>query len=258
MLRETLRRMRPGYRLYQGPFVSTSDTLIGDPQYGFPCPWLTTYLGKGNRPFAAYHTSADTPDLLSTEGLAACAVAMTGYLLYLANAGAEEVVELVEAETQRSVEQLQEPKRETSAPYLLDDHRASLQQLQRWLTASEKRHLQKQMADGQRQAQEVAKEVAQERPRIAGNRRPGAQRVPRRTAPLSPNPENLSAVMAERIRGSGLPAWALFWANGERTLADIAEAIAGELQKDITLEQVEGFFEAHEELGYVAWKQKKK
>ena len=43
VLQSALRQHRPGYTLHFEPFVATSDTLIGDPKYGFPCPWITTH-----------------------------------------------------------------------------------------------------------------------------------------------------------------------------------------------------------------------
>ena len=70
-------------------------------------------------------------------------------------------------------------------------------------------------------------------------------------APISPTLENTPAPMAEKIRSSGLPAWALFWADGNRTLADIARALTVERSTETTPAQVQTYFEAHEQLGYV-------
>jgi aminoglycoside N3'-acetyltransferase len=53
------------------------------------------------------------------------------------------------------------------------------------------------------------------------------------------------------VRKSELSPWALFWADGERSLAEIAAALACEYGKAVTIEQVAGFFEAHAEIGYV-------
>jgi aminoglycoside N3'-acetyltransferase len=79
---------RPVYKLQRKPFLSTEDTLIGDPKYGFPCPWIT------NHPCRGYHSSADTIEMLHEEGMAVCTAAMAGYLYYLAEVGTDEAMEL--------------------------------------------------------------------------------------------------------------------------------------------------------------------
>ena len=63
--------------------------------------------------------------------------------------------------------------------------------------------------------------------------------------------ENTPPHIAQKIRKAGLPPWALFWADGNRTLSDIARAVSAEQGKEIPVDQVIGFFEAHAELGYV-------
>lgn len=85
-----------------------------------------------------------------------------------------------------------------------------------------------------------------------------ASRVPRRTALLVPTHENLWPDMRKRIRDSGVRApWALYWADGKRTLAEIAEAVSVETGKETTLESVAQFFNAHADLGYVDWFRRK-
>ncbi|MCZ6632771.1 MAG: AAC(3) family N-acetyltransferase, partial [bacterium] len=84
----------------------------------------------------------------------------------------------------------------------------------------------------------------------AARKKPGMGRIPYRIAPLSPTPENTPPPIAQKIRSSKLPAWALFWANSHRTLHDIANALSAEHNKEITPEQVTTYFEAHEQLGY--------
>ncbi|MEJ2010051.1 MAG: M28 family peptidase, partial [Acidobacteriota bacterium] len=69
------------YRLKRAPFRSTADTLVGDPKYGFPCPWLTNcwrtddriYSDNNDMMYDDYHTSNDTVNILSIEGLEASA-----------------------------------------------------------------------------------------------------------------------------------------------------------------------------------------
>ena len=90
ILRSGVRRHRPGYTVCPENFMSTSDTLIGDPQYGFPCPWITTHHRRDGRGFDAYHSSADVAKLLSPKGLETCAASMAAYLYYLADMGSGE------------------------------------------------------------------------------------------------------------------------------------------------------------------------
>ena len=93
-------RPRPVYQLKRMPFLSTEDTLLGDPQYGFPCPWIT------NHPAAGYHSSADTIETIDGQGLAACAGAMAGYLYYLANIGTDDALEIARLQTGHAIERL--------------------------------------------------------------------------------------------------------------------------------------------------------
>src|SRR5262249_36336303 len=76
-------------------------------------------------------------------------------------------------------------------------------------------------------------------------------RVPRRTAVLSPARDNTPAPILERIRSAELASWALFWADGNRTLAEIAQVLSCEYGREVSVRQVAAFFEAHAELGYV-------
>ena len=114
--------------------MSTSDTLIGDPQYGFPCPWITTHHRKSGRGFDAYHSSADVEALLSPQGLETCAASMAAYLYYLADMGSREVEELVRTETQYFLAALQKKKRpRAEAEYVREAHSRSIRRLVRWL-----------------------------------------------------------------------------------------------------------------------------
>ena len=88
ILRSELRRFNPGYKIELEPFRSTADTLIGDPQYGFPCPWITTHQRGSVR--NAYHSSGDTPDLISAAGM--CARSAPGRCRRQAQGGCREAV----------------------------------------------------------------------------------------------------------------------------------------------------------------------
>ncbi len=104
LLRAALRIGKPGYQCKPMPFVSTSDTLIGDPKYGFPCPWLASYRGHKKPGYDAYHSSADTSAILSRAGLETSAAAMAAYLYFLADADSDDVAALATWETQRTLQ----------------------------------------------------------------------------------------------------------------------------------------------------------
>ena len=96
---------RPIYRLKRMPFLSTEDTLLGDPQFGFPCPWITSH------PFAGYHSSADTPDLIDPVGLSFSAMAMACYLYCLADLETAEALEIAQWQSARVHEALEKDSR---------------------------------------------------------------------------------------------------------------------------------------------------
>jgi aminoglycoside N3'-acetyltransferase len=254
VLRAGLRLKNPGYRLYLTPFVSTSDTLIGDPQYGFPCPWITTHHRRSGRGFDAYHSSADTIGLLSGEGLELCAASMAAYLYYLADAGSPEVMELAKSETGRTLELMRARPSSEQAYFLRETHAENLRRLRRWLWGGERAGLMAQLSACEQEVNQLAARRIRPFKHAAGTRR-----VPRRTALLSPTLENTPTPIAQRISKAGLPAWALFWADGKRDLAQIAALIGceetasvGRANKKLAPEpaQVARFFEAHAELGY--------
>ena len=244
IVREALRLDPPGYRCAYEPFVSTSDTLIGDPKYGFPCPWLTTHRGMDRGVFDAYHSSADTVGLLSARGLRLCAASMAAYLYYLADAGSDEVCDLASRETAHFLPRVRAASGPQAA-FLAEQHRVSIDRLKRWIWGGDRQAI---LAHLDHCEHEVA--GAHCAHRVAPGSGRGSQ-VPRRTAALSPMLENTPPSIAKRIRDSRLEAWALYWADGARTLADIAQAITCETGKPATLEQVSEFFEAHADLGYV-------
>ncbi len=252
ILTETLRLRNPGYRLFMEPFQPTSDTLIGDPKYGFPCPWLTTHHHGPGRGFDAYHSSADTPNLLSTRGLAACATAMAGYLYWLADAGTEEILDVAAAETARTVGRLTgESASVAQAEYEREQHRVILEKLERWMWGGERREILERFADHEREVKDAARSASKGKRRTRRRRVEGGDRIPRRTRLLSPIGENTPPEVAGRINRKGLSAWALFWADGNRTLHEISQAVASETGNAVRIEHVIEYFEAHSELGYV-------
>ncbi|MFH1567585.1 MAG: AAC(3) family N-acetyltransferase [Gemmatimonadota bacterium] len=264
VLRATLRRHSGGYRLRLEPFQSTSDTQIGDPQYGYPCPWITTHHQGPGRGFDAYHSSADTLKLVSGAGLKTCAAAMAAYLYYLADMDSRDVVEVAAGETERLAARL-DPRRKRpprEVRYIREAHEESLRRLQRWLWGGDRQEIQQHLAACRRQvATAAAQAVRSERP---GRVPADGRRIPRRTAPLAPNTDHVPVALGQRISAARLPQWALFWADGQRDAAAIADALACERagvlspggqgkRAEVEVERVVAYLEALAELGYVVF-----
>lgn len=250
MLRAALRLDNPGYRLTPRPFAPTPENLMGDPQYGFPCPWLTTCYRPGQKLYQGYHSSADTVRLLSNRGLAVNAAAMAGYLYYAANAGPAEMIDMAAHETRLARRQLARPDlgRER-AETIREGHARSLA----WL----RRFADRQAADQLQALEQTVAEACQRavagKPRRRWSRAGAAGKTPRRIAPLTPLGDNLPSVLAAELGRLRLPPWTLFWADGKRTLAQIARAAALDTGKPVTVAAVERFFEVHARCGYVEW-----
>lgn len=253
LIRRALRLDNPGYRLSVSPFLPSADNLLGDPQFGFPCPWLSNCYRPGGKLYHAWHSSADTLALLSPRGLALSAAAMAGYLYYLADASADQVAELASAVTRRALRGLADGRKDLTpaeAARLAEQTHVCLAALKRWV---EDRDLLRQMDRWESEVRRAA------RPRErAGGRRSrrgvqGAGRVARRTAPITPSPDNMPPDLANPLKGIKLPAWALYAADGRRTVADIAARISLETKEEVSAETVLRFLEIHEKLGYVEW-----
>lgn len=243
--RHAIRRTKPGYRLVTGPFVSTSDTLAGDPKYGFPCPWITTHYRKGGKVWNAYHSSADVPALLSPAGLAASTLASASYLAYLADADERAILELADNETTEAVNRLRRTRKAEAAEYVRLQHHASLDRLERWIWSGPRDDILRALAEHEKHVSAVGpkKKFARSRHTVFG-------RVPRRKVPIAPTPENTRGPVNRHIREARLPQWSLFWADGRRTIADIARLIGQETGAEIDPERVSRYFDALTELGY--------
>ena len=160
ILRATLRRHNPGYRLELAPFMSTSDTLAGDPKYGFPCPWLTTHHRQSGQGFDAYHSSADTLKLLSPAGLKTCGAAMASYLYYLADATSTEAVQWARVETQRTLKHMRAKKQQIGqVEYLQQAHKTSVQHLKRWLWGGDRKGIMASLGEGENAVNQMVKET---------------------------------------------------------------------------------------------------
>ncbi|MBT5873306.1 MAG: M28 family peptidase [Candidatus Latescibacteria bacterium] len=274
MLRATLELGNPGYTLHSGAFIATSDTLAGDPQHGFPCPWLTThYLDEGV--YHAYHSSADTVDLLSADGLAVCASAIAGYLLYLANMGSEEIVQIAATETEKTASVLsgglkvpgsglapstrhvqgldQEPVSGDQtllagdASYLREAHATSMKRLKRWMWGGDRRAVLTYLDESSKRIEAALAPYGVVEPTTEA----GADSIPYRTAFLSPSLANVPEPVAKTIAAADLADWALFWANGQRSIGEISELLSCEYQEHVEVGRVIRYFGGLEALGYV-------
>ncbi|SVE21117.1 uncharacterized protein METZ01_LOCUS473971, partial [marine metagenome] len=230
VLRSTLRQYpASGYRLHYGPFRSTADTLIGDPQYGYPCPWLTTSCQNEEEvTYDAYHSSADQVSLMSAAGMKACTAALASYLYYLADFGTREVLEIARSETARLAGELRSQRRRLDkdhAAYIQDAHEQSLCRLQRWLWGGDRQQTMRAFNELRREVAAEVKKVRRSAPSLSSSAR--ARRIPRRTAVLSPTSENMPPPIARKM-SVGFPSWALFWADGKRTIAQIARRVRSE------------------------------
>jgi len=233
-----------GYRYQAGDFVSTDDTLIGDPRYGFPCPFIT------NHPYQGYHSSADTPDILHPRGLAACTAAVAGYLYYLANAGSAEARELAAWHTGLVIDDIRKANDAGSPEHrrlLYEQHAVSMRRLTRWLWGGQRAEILAHFDDCTRQVAEACGGTSFHLTERTGEE----AQVPRRHLPVTYTLENIRPEQAERLRATGLPAWALYWADGERSLDEIARLLLAEHGRKILPQDAADYFRTLAELGWV-------
>ena len=212
ILRAALAACPAGYALQRKEFVSTEDTLLGDPKFGFPCPWIT------NHPFRGYHSSADTPELLHAPGLRQCAAAMAGYLYYLADAGTAEALELAGWQTRQALQRIGKLQAPTARTWEAEKHAANLQRLRRFVWSGKHSELTQQFSTLEAEVQSAIRLS-----RAVPARRGGDAMIPRRLAPLAPMPDNAPGVLSKVL--DSIPKAALFLADGQRSLAEIRERL---------------------------------
>ncbi|MDH4232641.1 MAG: AAC(3) family N-acetyltransferase, partial [Nitrospirota bacterium] len=77
--------------------------------------------------------------------------------------------------------------------------------------------------------------------------------IPRRTAPFVPDLHNVCADTRKRltILENQVRPWALYWADGNRSIADVTRILECEYRKAVNPEAVTDYFSIHAELGYV-------
>ncbi len=247
MLRATL-AARPVYRLQRKPFLSTEDTLLGDPKYGFPCPWIT------NHPCVGYHSSADALEMIDAEGMSVCTAAMAGYLYYLADASTAEAREIAESHTHQTVAQLANRTPQGSSPdreSVRTQHTATIDRLRRFTLTGDHAMLTRQfdrMVDSVTAAT-CAAPLSSLAPAPANDENRG-DLIPMRRLPLAPTAENVWPHTKGKL-DPAFPKWVVYWADGARTLAEIARLASLDSDGPLTLDCVADYFEALAELNYV-------
>ncbi|HET6248479.1 MAG TPA: AAC(3) family N-acetyltransferase [Tepidisphaeraceae bacterium] len=246
-LLEAALEMQPIYRLAQKPFLSTEDTLLGDPKYGFPCPWIT------NHPCRGYHSSADTIEMIDPQGMAVCTAAMAGYLYYLANASTDEAMEMAGWQTQRAATKLQSEKEPLSRPQresIRCQHEATIDRLSRFTLTGDHAKI---TGDLGAMVDTIANAAAVE-PFAPAESSPHEDRagrlIPLRRRSLGPTPENVWPDVKAGLDG-WFPKWAAYWADGQRSIAEIATLLALNAEEAIAPWQVTGYFHAIAALGCV-------
>ncbi|MBT6147041.1 MAG: AAC(3) family N-acetyltransferase, partial [Gemmatimonadetes bacterium] len=144
------------------------------------------------------------------------------------------------------------------AEYVRETHEVSMQRLQRFHWGGDRQAIQSQISDCRAQMKAAAEKIRRPSPRTSSD-----VRVPRRTALLAPTTENVAAPLAERINAARLSQWSLYWADGRRTITEIAERLSWERggllapkgggghRSRVDTSRVADYFEALADLGYV-------
>jgi aminoglycoside N3'-acetyltransferase len=249
----------PGYVFGERGFTSTEDTLLGDPQYGFPCPWFS------NHPVKGYHSSADDMDLLDPRAMATCTAAAAAYLYYLADAGTTEALELADWETEKALRELSPAKELTrwQVAYTRHRHDISLKRLQRFLWTGRRSDILSRFAACEARVADAAEAVhmipggatppaAEDAPasqRVFAPDPDAMRLVPLRKIPLTPTAEN---VLPPTHKPLGIMKWMQYWADGNRSVEEIYQLFSLEPNvRRVRPEWVAAAFRSLAELGYV-------
>ncbi len=255
----------PLFRTADVPFGGGSDHYVfSDPSVGVPMPMLIQW------PDRYYHTSADTPDRVDPQMLGRVAALSGLYAYWLAQAGEREARwlarELSARFRQRVIAELQAARTEAegeSGPgreevrrrleYWIDRHRRALESVRRLAPVDVSSH---QAADADFAAQEYRRlaDDLPDRPAPAVPEVEGADRVPRRLVRGPAQPEERVArqdaatrdrwwEFQQQVRktASALPALAEYWADGRRTVAEIAAQVRYETGLEATARIAEYF-----------------
>jgi aminoglycoside 3-N-acetyltransferase len=260
----------PGYIFESLPFISTEDTLIADPLHGFPCPWIT------NHPCTAYHSSADTLDKLDPRGHATITAASAAYLYHLANMATEEALALAQQETTRAVNQVRStgrvpcsadqvaPATPLSMPdvsshsnctlshpnYIRARHQSSLTNLKKFLWTGTHEDLANKFQSLESQLNSAISASMSQLPMTNDQLPTPASLIPLRKRPLTPTAENVfpphNTHLAHRK-------WTLYWANGNRSIAEIHQLLNHEpnITKPVPLDELIQYFQNLAAINYV-------
>ncbi len=255
----------PLFRHAETPFGGGSDHYVfSDPSVGVPMPMLIQW------PDRFYHTSADTPDRVDPRMLERVAALTGAYAYWLAQAGEPQarwlLGELSARFRQRVIAELQSAVTEADEEsgrgreevrghleYLVDRHKAALASVRRLAPVA--------VADWQRADEDFARQewarradALPDRPVAPPPEVEGANRVPRRRfrGPLEAGGHVARRDAAdrdcwwelmERMRGAAgvLPNLAEYWADGRRSIAEIADLVRHETGVEATALLVEYF-----------------
>jgi aminopeptidase YwaD len=248
----------PLFRTADVPFSGGSDHYVfSDPSVGVPMPMLIQW------PDRFYHTSADTPDRVDPKMLARVAALSGLYAYWLAQAGEQEARwlarELSARFRQRVLAELQAAVTEAegeSGPgreevrqrleYRIARHREALESVRR-LAPVDVSPWQSADADFAVQEYRRVADDLPDRPAPAAPEVEGTDWVPRRRfrGPLHPEEEVARRDAATRDRwwefqqrlrktASALPTLAEYWADGHRTVGEIAALVRHETGVEAT------------------------
>ena len=251
ILRATLRVDNPGYHVVPQPFVSTDDTLMGDPKYGFPCPWMNMHYKADGVAYEVYHTSADVPALMSPRGLRAAATAAAGYVHYLADADSPAMLEMARTHTDEVLADMAvQPRRSKAwAQLRRTQHAMSMKRLQRWMWGGDRNSLLRELAAMEAEVRRAASMGRRVLPPIRTV--DGSNQVAFRTRLLAPDMENIAPDIRRKLQDTGLDRRPLFWADGVHTIRQIAVLHAEQCGTDPDVARMKDYFEAMSAIGFV-------
>lgn len=266
----------PLFRTADVPFGGGSDhEVFSDPSVGVPMPMLIQW------PDRFYHTSADTPDRVDPRMLGRVAALSGLYAYWLAQAGEREARWLARelsahfrrriiAELQTAVTEADEEtgigrqEARLRLEYRIARHREALESVRR-LAPVDVSPWQAADADFVRQEYRRVADDLPDRPAPAIPEVDGAERVPRRRyrGPISAGDWVASQDRATRDRwwefqqrmrkrASVIPTLAEYWADGHRTVAEIAAQVRYETGLEATALIAE-HFRWLADLGLVNW-----
>jgi aminopeptidase YwaD len=249
----------PLYREASTRFSGGSDhAILSDPLVGVPTPMIIQW------PDRFYHTDQDTIDKVDPEALRRVGVLSGTYAYFLAQAGEEEVrwmaLEYVARHKRRLLEFLQESLSraftsgeasaslisflERKVDYLSDRGQAALETLRRLeeveidgyaeemreFAVAERRkarYVLAGLAPQEREDEERAPALPEERDWILERKTPGPVSVTRDFGRLSPEERRIWLKLSRDYKGKTmtLRSLLLFWADGRRRLSEIVELI---------------------------------